>query len=381
MKIALFYHSLISDWNNGHAHTLRGVASELLARGHEVHIYEPRDAWSVQNLIEEQGRAPIRAFYTAYPRLESTRYDLDELDLDRVLRDVDLVIVHEWNDHALVERIGAHRARHDHYRLLFHDTHHRAATRPHEIEAYALAHYDGVLAFGQVLRDLYLKKGWTERAWTWHEAADTRTFRPFDGREREGDVVWVGNWGDEERTEELREFMITPVEALGLTARVYGVRYPDAARRELAEAGIEYAGWVPNYRVPEVFARFRVTLHIPRRPYTKALPGIPTIRPFEALACGIPLVCSPWEDAEGLFTSGKDYLVACDGSEMVRHLHTLLENPGRAKAQAARGRRAILDRHTCAHRVDKLLAIAEALSFPVLHPARNPAPQTRNAEP
>jgi spore maturation protein CgeB len=40
--------------------------------------------------------------------------------------------------------------------------------------AYDLRHYDGVLAFGSIIRDRYLQKGWTQRAWTWHEAADTR---------------------------------------------------------------------------------------------------------------------------------------------------------------------------------------------------------------
>ncbi len=40
----------------------------------------------------------------------------------------------------------------------------------------------------------------------------------------------------------------------------------------------------------------------------EALPGIPTIRPFEALVRGIPLISSPWDDAEQLFTAGKDFL-------------------------------------------------------------------------
>ena len=40
-------------------------------------------------------------------------------------------------------------------------------------------YYDGVLAYGNVLRELYLFRGWAERAWTWHEAADTRVFRPL----------------------------------------------------------------------------------------------------------------------------------------------------------------------------------------------------------
>src|SRR5207237_3600463 len=126
--------------------------------------------------------------------------------------------------------------------------------------------------------------------WTWHEAADVRVFRPIDAPDRAGDLVWIGNWGDDERTAELREFLLEPVRELQLRTRVHGVRYPGQALRELREAGIEYAGWLPNNKVPAVFARYRVTVHVPRRPYVQALPGIPTIRVFEALACGLPLL-------------------------------------------------------------------------------------------
>jgi spore maturation protein CgeB len=38
MRIVLFYHSLLSDWNHGNAHFLRGIATELMTRGHEVHV-------------------------------------------------------------------------------------------------------------------------------------------------------------------------------------------------------------------------------------------------------------------------------------------------------------------------------------------------------
>ena len=151
---------------------------------------------------------------------------------------------------------------------------------------------------------------------------------------------------------------------LGLTGRVHGVRYPEEARRELAEAGLRYAGWLPNYLVPGVFARFRVTVHVPRRPYTQALPGIPTIRIFEALACGIPLVSAPWEDTDRLFSAGEDYLVAWGGDEMTRHLRDLLHDREMAREIAARGRATILDRHTCAHRVDELLEIDRELRGP-----------------
>jgi spore maturation protein CgeB len=362
MRVAIFCHSLLSDWNHGNAHFLRGVATELLARGHDVRVYEPRNAWSLQNLVVDQGEAPIQRFYAAYPWLTSTRYHLETLDLHRALDGVDLVLVHEWNDPALVRRLGEHRARVGGYRLLFHDTHHRAVTDPESMGAYDLTHYDGVLAFGEVLRDLYLARGWTSHAWTWHEAADTQVFHPVEGRDPEGDLVWVGNWGDGERSGELFEFLVNPVKGLRLKARVYGVRYPQQACAALADAGIGYAGWLPNYEVPHVFARFKVTVHVPRRPYAQSLPGIPTIRPFEALACGIPLVCAPWDDIEGLFTPGKDFLVARDGEEMQGHLKVLLEDEAMARELAEHGLKTIVSRHTCAHRVDELLAICAELA-------------------
>ena len=229
--------------------------------------------------------------------------------------------------------------------------------------AYDLRHYDGCLAFGRVIRDLYLSEGWTKRAWTWHEAAETRVFRPVAadstdvGNGEDGDVVWIGNWGDDERSAELREFLLDPVRDLQLRATIYGVRYPDDALTALRNAGIRYGGWLPNFAAPSVYSRFRVTVHVPRRPYVRALPGVPTIRPFEALACGIPLISAPWEDAEHLFTPREDFLVASDGAEMRRHLRAVLHEPELAARLRHCGLATILRRHTCAHRVDELLAI------------------------
>ncbi len=360
MRIVLFYQSLISDWNHGNAHFLRGVASELLARGHEVQIYEPRNSWSVQNLIAEHGEQPLVEFHKAYPHLSSNRYDVDQLDLDHALAGADLVIVHEWNETDLIERIGEYRRMQGDFLLLFHDTHHRVAG--HESLPFSLKDYDGVLAYGQVLTDKYLRNGWARRAWTWHEAADARVFHPHPGISRTLDVVWIGNWGDDERSAELQEFLIGPVKDLRLNAEVYGVRYPDHAIDALTRAGIRYRGWLPNYNVPEVFATARVTLHIPRRPYVNELPGIPTIRPFEALACGIPLLCSPWHDTEKLFRPGRDFLIAADGNEMKQLLRRVLSEPLFAEELATNGLATIKQKHTCAHRVDELMSICAQLA-------------------
>jgi spore maturation protein CgeB len=361
MRVVLFCHSLISDWNHGNAHFLRGVAADLIARGHTVDVYEPHDAWSVQNLIATHGTEPLDRFAAAYPMLRSVRYDAATLDLDRALEGADVVIVHEWNDPGLVARIGVLR-RGAAFVLLFHDTHHRAVTAPDEMAGYDLRNYDGVLAFGSVIRDIYLERGWAARAWTWHEAADVRLFRPLPRDRMEGDLVWIGNWGDEERSRELRGFLVDPVRDLGLRAVIHGVRYPDHARALLREAGIDFRSWLPNFDVPRVFARFRVTVHVPRRPYVRALPGIPTIRPFEALACGIPLVSAPWEDGAGLFRAGTDYLLAEDGAAMRRLLREVINDAALASSLALNGRQTILERHTCAHRVDELLAIIHTLA-------------------
>jgi spore maturation protein CgeB len=357
VKTVVFCHSLVSDWNHGNAHFLRGIATELLDRGHEVRVFEPADAWSRANLTARYGSEPEWEFARAFPRLRSTRYDLARLDLDRALDGADLVLVHEWNDPRLVRRVGAHRATVGGYRLLFHDTHHRAATRPREMTRFDLSAYDGVLAFGAIIRQLYLERGWAQRGWTWHEAADTRVFAPRPGVTRDRDLIWIGNWGDGERDRELREFMLSPARRLRLTGTIHGVRYPHRARLRIALTRLRYRGWLANHHAPDAFARHRLTLHVPRRPYAEALPGIPTIRPFEALACGIPLITAPWDDTERLFRPGVDHLVARHGKEMRELMREVLHDAELAHSLRACGLETIRGRHTCAHRVDELLAV------------------------
>lgn len=373
MRFVLFCHSLVSDWNHGNAHFLRGVVKELRRHGHEVLALEPAGGWSRTSLVQDQGPAVIEEILAANPGLEPTLYDPGRIDLDEVLDGADVVLVHEWNPPELVGRIGRHRVRAGRYVLLFHDTHHRSATAPHELRAYPLEGYDGVLAFGEVIRQRYLEEGWASRAFTWHEAADTSVFRPMPAPPVRRDLVWIGNWGDDERSRELHELLVEPVARLRLSATVHGVRWPDEAVAMLRARGVAYEGWLPNHAVPQAFAEHRVTVHVPRRPYARALPGIPTIRVFEALACGIPLVSAPWSDAEGLFRPGHDFLVARDGEHMRRLLSAVLSDAAFAEAVASSGLATILARHTCRHRVEELLAIVDRLGAPADRSAA-PAP-------
>src|SRR3569832_1378540 len=89
------------------------------------------------------------------------------------------------------------------------------------------------------------------------------------------------------------------------------------------------------------------------------------IRPCRALACKRPLVSAPWRDDEGLFTAGEDFLVARDGAEMRRHLRTLINDRDRAEELAAHGHRTVMQRHTCAHRVDELATICRDIGLAI----------------
>jgi spore maturation protein CgeB len=354
MNFVFYTHSLKSDWNHGNAHFLRGVLRELLFLGHEVTVLEPADGWSRANLVADQGEGAVARFDQDFPELASRTYGVG-FDHEAAVADADVVVVHEWTDPELVEWLGQVRRRGGAFTLVFHDTHHRAVSRQSEIAGLELEDYDLILAFGEALRERYLEAGWGRRVVTWHEAADIRLFTPMPEIAPEDDLVWIGNWGDGERTAELERFLVSPVRELKLTGSVRGVRYPRNALASLRSAGLHYGGWIANADVPRAFARNRLTLHIPRRPYVESLPGIPTIRVFEALACGIPLICAPWDDSEGLFRSGQDFLTAHDTEEMKFCIRAVLHDPDLLSSLVRSGLETIRSRHTCRHRVQELL--------------------------
>ncbi len=361
MKLVYFTHSLASCWNHGNAHFLRGVLRELKSAGHGVLAFEPAEPWSLQNLLRDHGEAGLAAWRAAYPELRSETFEPDA-DPAALVDGADVVIVHEWNEPELVAALGRARRRGgSRFKLLFHDTHHRAVSDPEAIRRFDLDGYDGVLAFGGALAEVYRRWGWGERVWVWHEAADTRLFRPPEReRPREG-LVWIGNWGDDERSAELESFLLRPARTVGLPLDIHGVRYPEHALRALDQHGARYGGWLPNARAPETFARHLATVHVPRRFYVDMLPGIPTIRVFEALACGIPLLAAPWRDEEGLFRPGEDYLVARDEAEMARHMAAVRDDAGLRRTLVANGLAAIRARHSCAHRAEELLGVLRGL--------------------
>ena len=365
MRFVFFTESLISCWNHGNAHFLRGVIRALREAGHDVRSFEPEHGWSRGNLVADHGTAALDRFAADFPDLADVPTLLTD-DLDAMLDGADVVVVHEWTKPALVAAIGRKRRQAGRFALLFHDTHHRMASDPGAMAAYDLNGYDAVLAFGESLARMYRGRGWGDRVFVWHEAADTALFHPPAKPLLRSGAVWIGNWGDGERSETLREFLFEPAAAARIPLDIHGVRYPEAALEELAARGIRYNGWAANADAPSIFASHLMTVHVPRGFYQTMLPGIPTIRVFEALACGIPLLCAPWEDSEHLFAPGQDYLQAATSDEMTRNMRAVAQDAALRDALTRHGLATIHARHSCAHRARELLDILHRIEKPAL---------------
>jgi spore maturation protein CgeB len=366
LRFHFFAHSWVSDWNHGNVHFLRGLVRALIQMGHRVRCYEPLGSWSLTNLVSSEGETAVAAideFRRLFSDLDIQFYQPDSTFAqfaEQNLREADVVVVHEWNDASVVNAILELKVKFG-FKVLLHDTHHRAYTSPRDILRFRLDLFDGVLAFGEAIRKIYTDGFGIPRTWTFHEAADVEHFQPLP-LEKEIDVVWVGNWGDDERTKELQEFLVDPAQSEPKRkVVVHGVRYPEFATDLLRSAGIEYRGYLPNLSAPATYARSKVTLHVPRRQYTNGLSGIPTIRVFEALACGIPLLCSPWQDVEDLFRAGEDYLCFPDGKALKAEIEHLLTDEQARRQIAANGLETIRQRHTCRHRAEQLMDICEEL--------------------
>jgi spore maturation protein CgeB len=358
MRFAFFYQSVISDWNHGNAHFLRGIMRALQSRGHECTCYEQADNWSLTNLLRVNPRA-IDDFLTWFPDLHFERYSPGSdlaMWVRRRLADTHTVIVHEWNEPEVIRAV-AEVSRELGIRALFHDTHYRVVLDDAHRARLGLDHFDAILAYSPSVADRYRALGY-RRVHVLHEAADTTVYAPMS-QAKTTDVVFVGNYGDGDRSEELEDYVFGPRAKLQhLRYAIYGVRYPEHVVARLNNGlDISYRGWLPNVQVPRIYSSARVVLHVPRRQYVDLLPGTPTIRVFEALASGACLISLPWQDTDHLFEVGKDYAVASSPAEMRDLIAWLCADDAAREAFGRQGYRTILDRHTCAHRADELLEL------------------------
>ncbi len=206
---------------------------------HEVVVYEPADGWSRLNAIARRRRCKRCAkFRPLFPDVEHPGPTIvRSISTTRLMAPISCWFTsgtsRTWSQDRATPRAGGR------FTLLFHDTHHRAVTAPHELARFDLDGYDGVLAFGEVLRQIYLKLGWASRAFTWHEAADTALYRPIaadHAAARSGLDRQLGRRGTQRRAAAISDRARS--QRSRCDAIIYGVRYPADALEAIAAAGI-----------------------------------------------------------------------------------------------------------------------------------------------
>ena len=249
-----------------------------------------------------------------------------------------MVIVHEWNEPELVAALGRAPARAAASASRCSSTTPTTApsATPKRSGASTSKAMTACSPSAKRSREVYRRWGWGGRVWTWHEAADTRLFRPPEREAPREGLVWIGNWGDDERSAELESFLLRPARTAGLPLDIHGVRYPDA---RAAHAGASTArATAAGCRTPAC------------RRSSPATSPPSTCRAASTWTCcpaSRPSACSrrwpaasrssprPGATPRGLFRPGEDYLVARNEAEMARHM---ARHPRRRRAAPRPGR-------------------------------------------
>ena len=335
MKTVWFPLSITSSWGNGHATNYRGLARALLARGHDVLFLERDRPWYARE----------RDFDAPYIRL----YD-DVAELDRwrdQVRDADLVVVGsfvpegcgvaEW----VLDAAGGVTAFWD---IDTPVTAAKLGRGDFEYLSPALVpRFDLYLSFtgGPFLDGLGAR-----RPTPFYCVVDPERYAPVSVPRR-WDLGYLGTYSDD-RQPKVDELLVEPARAdAGRTFAVAGPQYPDQIAWPPNVTKIEN---VPPAEHPRFYCAQRFTLNVTRDDMVRA-GWSPSVRLFEAAACGVPVISDWWDGLDAFFEPEREILVAADRGDVARHL--ALDDDER-RAMGARARARVLREHTAAHRAAEL---------------------------
>jgi spore maturation protein CgeB len=344
MNIVLLGLSITSSWGNGHAVTYRGLVRELSRLGHRVLFLEREVPWYADN--RDLPRPP-------WGRTEIYR-GMAELD-DRFRREVagaDVVIqgsyvpegvaVGEW----LVATAKGQKAFYD---IDTPVTLARLARGDCDYLSRALVpRFDLYLSFtgGPTLRRIEDELG-ARAARVLYCSVDPEHYRP-EPHVPLWDLGYLGTYS-EDRQPALERLLLTPARRWreGRFA-VAGPQYPRELRWPQNVARMEHLA--PPQHVSFYNAQ-RYTLNVTRRDMVEA-GWSPSVRLFEAAACGTPVLSDVWEGLEAVFVPGEEILLARTSEEALEVVRSLPEEVRLAVGAAARAR--VLKEHTAAHRARQL---------------------------
>lgn len=344
LEIVILGLSITSSWGNGHATTYRGLVRSLAALGHEVLFLERDVPWYAEN-------RDLAGSLGGRVRLYSCLEELRELYLDKIRR-ADLALVGSYvPDGVAVGALVTSEAR---GATAFYDidtpvTLAKLSRRDFEyLTPELIGKYDLYLSFtgGPTLVRL-MRKYDASMARVLYCSVDPEQYCPQDV-ETERDLGYLGTYSDD-RQPALKRLLIEPARRWSAGRFVVaGPLYPD---------GIDWPDNVSRIEhvAPALHRAFycsqRFTLNVTRRDMRRA--GFsPSVRLFEAAACGVPIISDWWEGLDEILEPGGEVLIAKSTADVLKYLRDLPDSARRSIG--TRARRRILSQHTALLRAREL---------------------------
>ena len=344
LRIVVLGLSLSSSWGNGHATTYRALLKAMAARGHDILFLERDKPWyAAERDLADPDFCALH-FYDSVAALDRWRGEIERADA---------VIVGSY----VPEGVAVIRAVQSAARgvTAFYDidtpvTLAKLRAGDHEyLSPAVIPGFDLYLSFtgGPTLRRLETEFG-ARAARALYCSVDPALYAP-SARARRWDLGYLGTYSPD-RQPVIERLLIAPARARpDLRFVVAGPQYP----WDIAWPGtVERIEHLPPVEHAAFYASLGWTLNVTRADMVAAGYS-PSVRLFEAAACGTPIVSDAWAGIETILTPGREIVIAREGGDVLAALD--LPEAERA-AIAGAARRRVLHGHTAAHRAGELEA-------------------------
>jgi spore maturation protein CgeB len=347
VKIVLLGLSITSSWGNGHATNYRALVRELDARGHDVLFLERDVPWYA---AQRDLASPPWGRTFLYESVDELRERFGD-----DVRDADLVIVGSYVPEGVA--VGSWVTSAAGGTSAFYDidtpvTLAKLARGDFEyLDPGLVGAFDLYLSFtgGPTLERLEREYG-ARRAHAFYCLVDPDVYGPVEAGLR-WDLGYLGTYSHD-RQPQVDALLVMPARAEPRARFVVaGPRYPPGLRWP---ANVDRLEHVPPTGHRAFYAAQRWTLNVTRADM-RAAGWSPSVRLFEAAACGVPVISDRWPGLDELFRDGEEIVIADSPDDVLRVLRAIPDDERRAIGERARAK--VLAEHTAARRVDQLEAL------------------------
>jgi spore maturation protein CgeB len=342
MRLVFLGLSLSSSWGNGHATTYRALLRGLAQRGHEVHFLERNQPWYATH---RDLASPEFCNLSIYGSLEELKRHPE------LVARADAVVVGSYVPEAT--RVIDWVARHRRGLLCFYDidtpvTMGKLSTGDFEyLSPTAITLFDLYLSFtgGPALRRLQTQYG-ARRAEALYCSVDPSLYRPT-GAVRRWDIGYIGTYSSDRQS--TLECLLVDVARRCPDRRfiVAGAQFP----AEISWPGnVDRLEHLAPHEHADFYSSLGWALNVTRAEMVRSGYS-PSVRLFEATACGAPVISDEWPGMGEVFAPGREVLIAHCAEEVMAILD--LPEPRRQEIAAA-GRARTLAEHVAEQRATQL---------------------------